>query len=673
MSKDINTKNNPLKSAAKSLNEAERLAVLHDTCLLDSPHEDAFDAITSITAQLCEAPISIICLVDAERVWIKSVRGLSGVSEIPRAQGFCPHTINQNGIFEIGDATKDERFHDNPLVISEPYFKYYAGTPLITRDGYALGTLCILDYQPNKLSAEKKIYLEDMAKVVTELIEARRTKETKRLSLEHRLGDIAELSANEIYLVNEQTERFVYANRSAQRALGYSLNELKLLKWHNIIESTSPPSSSADINNYNLSTLALNSEAQEFSHRRKDGSTYPVESIFQSCFLENDEFLVMSNDISQRKQSEEALQNSETRYRELFQNAPDAILIHDPEKQIFLDCNRVAEQLLGYSREELLALGPKDITPEFQPNGMRTVDLVRNVDRDVQGKGNTIRVEHSFLNKNGEEIPCQVTVTRHPISERFVTVATVSDIRKRKEAEEREKTLIGELAHMTRINTLGALASGLSHELNQPLTAIAQYCDTAISLIDVGATEEKLVSESINNAHSQAMRAAEIIRRVRSFAGNRQPTRSTIDVKELLNETIQLLNQDIHKQNIELNIEIDENLPLIHADRVQLQQVLLNLIRNSIEAMEKNGSIKQLTVNCIRHNTDEVEFSVTDTGPGIKHNLLDNLITPRESNKPDGMGMGLCISNSIVNAHDGTMWNDSNYKDGACIRFRIPA
>lgn len=525
-------------------NEADRISVLHRTRLLDTPAEDSFDAITTAVAQVCNMPIALICLVDTERVWIKSARGVEGVSEVPRQGGFCPHTILQQDIFEVRDARRDDRFFDSPLVTDAPHFLYYAGAPLISADGYGLGTLCVVDFAPNQISEDKKVFLKNMAKTAVSLIEAKQTATT--------------------------------------------------------------------------------------------------------------------------------LRRHEARYDKLFQTSPDAVFVHDPTQHKFLDINKAATTLLGYSRDEFLQKGPNDILSEINPDGTSNAEIVEKVDNSIIKNGGIVRVEQTFLSKKGLEIPCEVTVTRHPFSEKFLTVATVTDIRERKQAHEREKLLVSELAHMTRINTMGALASGLAHELNQPLTAIAQYCDAALSLIQQEPLPNELATQSIDKARSQTMRAADIIRRVRSFVGKPKPARSTINVSELLDETVQLLGQDIKKQCIDLTIDIDDNVTPIHADRVQLQQVLLNLMRNSIEAMEDKANGKKLIVKCKKTSGIEIEFSVADTGPGIKQNMLDDLITPFDSDKPNGMGMGLCISNSIINAHDGMLWNDHNYKQGACLRFRLP-
>ena len=526
-------------------NEGERVSALNKTQMLDTPPEDSFDAITEAVGQVCNMPLAFVCLVDSARVWIKSAQGIEGVTEVPRAGGFCPHAILQSGIFEIKDARQDVRFVDNPTVAGPPHFAYYAGAPLITSDGFALGTLCVMDYKPNQLSAEQKQCLTNMAKTTVALIEA--------------------------------------------------------------------------------------------------------------------------------KQTAASLREHQERYETLFKTSPDAVFVHDPSQHKFLDCNIAASKLLGYTHEELLQLGPRDIQCDVNPDGSSNHEIVRQVDNSIIQHGGIKRVEQTFLSKHGLEIPCEVTVCRHPFSEQFLTVATVNDIREHKQAQEREKVLVSELAHMTRINTMGVLASGLAHELNQPLTAIAQYCDTALSIFQREPNISEVATQSIDKARSQTMRAADIIRRVRTFVGKPRPAFNNVNVNELLEETIQLLNQDIKKYEIDLKIVVEKDIPLLHADRVQLQQVLLNLMRNSIEAMEENDCGKQLIVTCKKSGAKEVEFAVCDTGPGIEQGLLDDLVTPFDSEKPHGMGMGLCISNSIINAHDGTLWNDANYQHGACLRFKLPA
>ena len=650
--------------------EIERLEILRSTNLLDTEGESSFDSLTNAAAKLCDMPLSFICLVDTERVWFKSLSGMEGISEIPRDIGFCPHTIMQEGLFEVQNAALDPRFKDNPLVINEPNLLYYAGYPLVTHDGYALGTLCVMDYKPNQLDENKKSTLKNLSVVVTSLIEAKRIKESNRLSLKHRLGNVVENSLNEVYLVNSESQKIVYANRSALRNLGYNLSSIKKLNWEQIFEFI--PSGVAIKHRCTPNSNTSPPISFEAVQKRCDGSTYPVETKIQSCCLDNDEHLIISNDITLRKQREQELSKNESRYRELFENAPDAIFIHDPTAHKFLDCNKETYKLFGYTREEILELGPRDITPVYQPDGTKTEDLVKYVDEKIRKTGSTIRVEHTFLIKGGEEIPCEVTVTRHPIYEQFVTVATVKDLRPRKEAEEREAELMGNLAHLSRINSIFALSSGLAHELNQPLTAITQYCESALSGLEKYNINNSVISSSIDGAVNQSMRAAEIIKDIRHFMSQREHAYSSFQAEELLDDTMKLLNKDIIKNGIETNIILAEELPFLVADQAQIQQILLNVLRNSIEALEAQNENKKITIHCQLNNNEMIEFSIEDTGPGIPDNLLDDFMTPCESTKPNGLGMGLCICNFIVKSNGGKFFHDKSYQPGARFVIRIP-
>ncbi|MFK7794771.1 MAG: ATP-binding protein [Gammaproteobacteria bacterium] len=519
-------------------NEIDRLSVLYDTDILDSPVESAFDAITQATAKLCDMPMSFVCLVDSERVWFKSSTGLNGVNEIPKEIGFCPHTIKQLDVFEVKNAAIDKRFRNSPLVTQAPHFQYYAGAPLVTSDGYALGTLCVMDYKPRELEAAEKEQLQQLASIITALIEAKRIKEIKKLSIHHRLGDIVEISPYEIYLVDANNEKINYANRTAQLNLGYSSNLLKQLKWKDIL-SHAP----IELISKHLSTnKSFHSSPIEFqaSQKRKDNSEYPVECILQASGLGNNEFLVISNDISQRKS-----------------------------------------------------------------------------------------------------------------------------------AESRERILMNNIAHMNRINATSALASGLAHELNQPLTAVTQYCDTALSIYNQSQNNNEALLEPLQKAASQTIRAGEIVKRFRAFTEKRLPIRKPVCAKELLNETLLFTNHDILQQKITLTVDIKSDTPSFHADSVQIQQVLLNLITNSIQAMEGKTN-KHLTIECLCDTANSIEFTITDTGDGIDHVLLDDLIAPASSQKPNGTGLGLCVCKYIIESHNGKLWSDAHYTHGARMKFSIP-
>lgn len=527
-----------MQPAAQPSNEQQRIRVLNDTGLLDTPAEQLFDSITSALAELFDMPISLVCLVDSERVWLKSSSGLEGVSEIHRSVGFCPHTINQTGIFEVKDASLDERFSDSPVVAEAPYFRYYAGAPLITRDGFALGTLCVMDFKPYELNENQRTHLKNLASTITGLIESRRQINIYQASKEFLLGRAIEMSPNETFLVDITTRTIKYANRAALLNLGMSLNNITSMHWEDILISYPRQMIKDYLSRYNsVFTKPINFTGTQ---KRGDGSIYPVDCHIHSLADDNTSFTIISRDISQQV-----------------------------------------------------------------------------------------------------------------------------------EANNREKTLQNNMAYMDRINTANMLSSGLAHELNQPLTAISQYCDTALSIANKENINTTLLQDSLQKATTQALRAGEIIKRYRAFTQKQIPTRSLVNINELTKQTIQLLQHDINKKNISIDIRIDNELPAINVDSIQIQQVILNLLTNSIEALNGNNNCR-IEVDCGSAENNRIKYSVSDNGPGIKQTLFNNPVTYSPSSKPNGTGLGLSICNYIIHSHLGKIWHDSEYKDGARIIFTLP-
>lgn len=519
-------------------NEEQRIHALLETDLLDTPRESIFDSITEVLAQLFDMPISLVCLVDKERVWLKSSSGLDGVNEIQRQVGFCPHTITQSDIFEVKNATLDSRFKNSPLVSCDPFFKYYAGAPLITSDGHALGTLCVMDYKPREINENQKLQLKNLAATITAIIDTRRQQNILQTSNSLKLGVVVETSPNETLLVSSTTQNIIYANHAACLNLGNSSEKLKKLKWYEIL--TESPKEL--INNYLATNHSVFTSSIKFTGtlKRHDGTTYPVDCVLQTNKPVKNEFFIICNDISSRVN-----------------------------------------------------------------------------------------------------------------------------------AEDRERSLKESIAHMERINTANTLSTGLAHELNQPLTAISQYCDTAKSIIgNIGITNSVLNS-SLQKATSQAFRASEIIKRYKAFTKNKNSVRSLVNISELIEETISLLSYTTNKNNITLETNIDKNIPLVSVDPIQIEQVLLNIINNSIEALSETDT-PQVDIHCSHKNNDQIIFSVTDNGPGINNEIFNTLITPNSSSKPEGTGLGLSICNYIIGSHSGKLWHDNDYLHGTRILFSIP-
>ena len=227
---------------------------------------------------------------------------------------------------------------------------------------------------------------------------------------------------------------------------------------------------------------------------------------------------------------------------------------------------------------------------------------------------------------------------------------------------------------MSRLNTLGEMASSLAHELNQPLTAIVAYTRSCLRRMSDDRWEDKEVRDEIElemqKAADQAKRGAEIIQRLRRLVSKREPKRVAFSINESIREVTELVAAELRANRVELHLELDESLPTAHADRVQIEQVLLNLLRNGIEAMSNAGGT--LRVRSARDLQNNIEVKVIDSGVGADAKTLDRLFDPFFSTKETGLGLGLSISRSIIESHRGKFSVAPNLDRGLTFRFTLP-
>jgi diguanylate cyclase (GGDEF)-like protein/PAS domain S-box-containing protein len=305
--------------AALPPDEEARLAALAAYHILDTAPESAFDAVTRLAAAICDTPIALISLVDRQRQWFKSSLGFPGVAETPRDAAFCAHSILSAEMMEVADASQDPRFQDNPLVQSEPKIRFYAGMPLTAGEGFKLGTLCVMDRRPRRLTHSQQAALRELAGVVVRLLEARKFEAEAA-----HLGSLLDESSSEIYVFDARTLKFLHVNKGAREATGYSAAELQTLTPLDL-----QPQLSAEAFRTAIDPL-LTGERQSLAFEsvcvRKDGSSYPVDSRVQMR-RENGGTVMYAvvTDISARKRLESDLRESQRRLQEITDNVPALI------------------------------------------------------------------------------------------------------------------------------------------------------------------------------------------------------------------------------------------------------------------------------------------------------------------------------------------------------------
>lgn len=280
-----------------------------------------------------------------------------------------------------------------------------------------------------------------------------------------------------------------------------------------------------------------------------------------------------------------------------------------------------------------------------------------------------------FWKKDGSSFPVEYSST--PIrNEQFKTVGSVvvfRDISDRKRISEEARQHQDDLAHVARLSTMGEMASGIAHEINQPLTAIATNAHACIRMLESGSGETERVIDVMERIGAQAARAGEIIRHLRQFVKKEQPVLSRIDINEVINEVMTLLRTEIRKAGVKIVLDLDEGIGKVMALHVQIDQVILNLARNAIEAMAEIPEGTRLLSIATRNESDRfVRVTVTDSGPGLDPTVVDQLFNPFVTTKSNGMGLGLSISQGIIEAHKGRIFVESGMERGARFVFLLP-
>jgi len=377
-----------------------------------------------------------------------------------------------------------------------------------------------------------------------------------------------------------------------------------------------------------------------------------------------------------REQAEDALRESERFLRTTLDTVPLNIAILD-SKGTITSVNGAWKRFIASGDQPMpdagIGLHYGDVymsIPGADAKSMLTViDRIAEV---LSGEQETLH--HEFQCPVFEELHWFViTVTPFFANHSTYTILVHEDVTKRKDLEERDRRLRAELAHVARFNTAGELASGLAHELNQPLTAISHNCDALLTSIREMDLPDKELMDTTSDIYTQTQRAGSIIRSMRQFIRKESVAKASVNLNRLVKETVRLTRSEAREKGINVVLDLAENLPDPTIDAVQFQQVLVNLERNSVEAISNsNNGARELAISTALENQKTILVTVQDTGSGFAPEIKENMFTAFQTTKEDGMGLGLSISRSIVEAQGGRMWLDSRSTDRTRLHFTIP-
>jgi two-component system sensor kinase FixL len=374
--------------------------------------------------------------------------------------------------------------------------------------------------------------------------------------------------------------------------------------------------------------------------------------------------------IDEQKQLEEALRTREGHFRSILDTIPDAMIVIDG-RGIMQFFGTAAERQFGYTVQEAIGQNVSILMP--YPDRARHDGYLERYratgERHIIGIGRIVTGKR----KDGTTFPMHLSIGEMQSGGETYFTGFVRDLTEYQQTQTRLQELQSELVHVSRLSAMGEMASALAHELNQPLSAISNYMKGSRRLLS-GTTDPNAakIEVALDRAAEQAIRAGQIIRRLRDFVSRGESEKRVERVSKLIEEAGALGLTGAREQGVSLHFNLDPDCDTVLVDRVQIQQVLVNLFRNALEAMAGSARRELVTTNT-KVGEDMIEIAVSDTGHGIDDENRSGLFQTFFTTKETGMGVGLSISRTIVEAHGGRMWAENNPSGGATFRFTLPA
>ena len=462
--------------------------------------------------------------------------------------------------------------------------------------------------------------------------------------------------------------RIVDANEAFLRIVGYGRDDLSSgrLRWKELT-----PAEWRAADDRRVAELEATGTAQphEKEYFRKDGSRVPVlvgAATFEGM---SDEGAAFVFDLTDRKKADAAVRASEIRWRTMFEKFPVGIVLRDAEHR-YMSANPAFQQMVGYSERELIHLSPLDITHEDdRPASERMLTELQS------GVRQTVEKEKRFRRKDGSVVWTMVSTFHIPEAGPIPAFypAIVVDITKRKQAEEALRESELELARVSRLTTMGELAASIAHELRQPLSAAVTNGTTCQHWLSEDTLDLARARKAAQRMMAAAQRASEVMDRIRGLINKTSSEKISVVVNDLICETLALIETELRARQIVVATDLAEPPISIVADRVQLQQVVLNLIMNAAEAMSLVADrTRLLRISSQREPPSSVLIRVADAGTGLDPTIAERIFEPFFTTKAGGVGMGLSICRSIIDGHGGRLWASPAPSYGALVQFMLP-
>jgi two-component system sensor kinase FixL len=479
---------------------------------------------------------------------------------------------------------------------------------------------------------------------------------------QHRFRDLVNSIEGIVWEADAVTFKFLFVSKQAERILGYPIERWlsEATFWKDHID---PEDREWAVNFCATATAEKRDHDFEYRMIAADGQIVWLRDLV-AVVVEGDRATRIRGvmvDITKRKLAEEALRVQAS----LLNLTHDTVFVRDMN-DVITYWNRGAEELYGWKKEEAIGQVSHQFTHTIFPAPLEKIneELLRTgrwegeLTHTKRGGTQVVVASRWSLQRDEHERPTAILETNNDITER-------------KRAEEALSKAQTELAHITRVMTMGELAASIAHEINQPLAAVVTNGSACMRWLTRSQPDLEEAKDAVQRIIRDGKRASEIIARIRAFLKRTAANRVRLDINEVIQETMALAGNEAQRR-VSLRTDFAANLPVL-GDRVQLQQVILNLMMNGIEAMSSvSDRSRQLLIKTRRDDSQKVLISVTDSGIGLDAKRVEHLFEAFFTTKTEGMGMGLSISRSIIEAHGGRLWATSNAGPSATFQFTVP-
>ena len=404
---------------------------------------------------------------------------------------------------------------------------------------------------------------------------------------------------------------------------------------------------------------ALRRRAETLLRRAKDEEEAKVQQRTADLKLTNEQ---LQAEIAERKRVEEILKQR----ADLLDLTHDTIFVRDMNDSITY-WNRGATELYGWNSEEAIGQNSHRVMQTIFPAPLEEIN--RRLLDTGRWEGEII---HTKRDGSRVVVASRWSLQRDEHGNPLAVLETNTDVTERKRAEEQVQKTQAELAHVARVTTMGELTSSIAHEVNQPLTAIVTNGNASLRWLSNNPPNVDEAKESVARIVKDGHRASEVVGRVRSFFRKSAPETGRIDVNDVIKDVVSMVQGELRANGVQLRTQLTPDLPSVVSDRIRLQQVLLNLIVNGIEAMTTVNGPRELLIKSQKNDSESVYVAVQDSGPGVDTTNTSQLFDAFFTTKPNGLGMGLSISRTTIEAYGGRLWATTNDRAGATFQFTLP-